>query len=119
MRGQVKRQQLGLVNARRQFFENSQAQVLAERASRERKRIELEHSIGRRSNVFGQVLEDKERMYVDTINSSLGDTNSLQRMQENDVAKSTPNDYTHTLANLRDRLSQETPKVISREISRG
>jgi len=42
----------------------------ADQASREKKRIELENQIGKRANVFGQVLEEKEKMYMDTISSS-------------------------------------------------
>ena len=74
----MKRQQIGLAKARRQFFESAANKVRAEKASRQRKRIELEQQIGKRTNVFGQVLEDKERMYMETI------TSSAMRQEENE-----------------------------------
>ena len=47
--------------------DESVARIRAEQASRLRKRIELEQQIGYRSSVFGHVLEEKDRTYMDTI----------------------------------------------------
>lgn len=76
----MKRAQIGLVKARYQFFDNSSSQktrLMEERASRERKRIELEQSIGQRANIFGKVLEDKELMYSNTISEARLEYSSL------------------------------------------
>ena len=78
---------------------------MAERAFREKKRHELEQSIGRRSNIFGQVLEDKERMYADTINTSLAADNSSVGRDVDSVQ-------------LRERIYQQTSPSPSRVISR-
>ena len=68
---------------------------------------EIEQSLGKRKNIFGQVLEEKDQFYVDTISSSTAALHQSQEILPNQNLPSSVNSINDYLRNKSQNTSEK------------